>query len=173
LIVLGQSCLLNAESFSNIRNTYVCYGRHGLRYDQVIEESEIGHFTSSITYSLPTHLAYRALISESFEFIKSYCRGTHQLDKLERASWYQFARILRNAFNHDFKLKPGSIKSPVIWNNNGTIPREIVIEPYMTDWDIALRKDPCSPSKNLIEFSLDEALTLFDEMYEFAEIVLI
>ncbi len=45
---------------------------------------------------------YRAAIKELFEITKSYCKDTNQGQVFSAQPWYQFWRILRNCFSHDF-----------------------------------------------------------------------
>lgn len=42
----------------------------------------------------------RAIVRESHELILLYCEETGQYKKYEAASWYQFARIMRNTVSH-------------------------------------------------------------------------
>ena len=62
---------------------------------------------------------HRAALRELFEMTTAYCRDTNQLDHLKAQSWYQFWRILRNCFSHDFKCRFNRYdksKLPVTWD---------------------------------------------------------
>ncbi len=48
---------------------------------------------------------FRALIKETFELIKTYCKTTNQFSTFENASIYNFSRIIRNAVSHSFRFQ--------------------------------------------------------------------
>ena len=47
----------------------------------------------------------RNAVIQSFEGLKNYCEasGDTETAKWRNVSWYQFARLLRNSFSHDFR----------------------------------------------------------------------
>ena len=60
-----------------------------------------------------------AALKDLFEQTKMYCSETSQLAKFEQQHWYEFWRILRNCFSHDFTFhfnKSDKKKLPVTWN---------------------------------------------------------
>jgi len=62
----------------------------------------------------------RALIKESFEFIKDYCEGTNQNPTFKAEPWYQYARMIRNCLSHNFRFefnKHDKTLLPVSWKN--------------------------------------------------------
>lgn len=44
----------------------------------------------------------RNISVESFEAVRSYCSDTGQFDQMKQQSWYQFARLVRHSFAHDY-----------------------------------------------------------------------
>jgi hypothetical protein len=57
-------------------------------------------------------------IRDLFELTKKYCKKTNQQNKLTAMPWYQFWRILRNCFSHNFKFEFDEYdqkKLPVSW----------------------------------------------------------
>ena len=49
-------------------------------------------------------LGSKDMLTQTFELIRQYCKDTHQTPTLESRPWYQFARLVRNSFSHDFTL---------------------------------------------------------------------
>jgi hypothetical protein len=47
---------------------------------------------------------HRSALKELFEITKTYCKETNQKKMLTLQPWYQFWRILRNCFSHDFRF---------------------------------------------------------------------
>lgn len=57
-------------------------------------------------------------VRDLFEITKQYCKNTKQEKKLTSMPWYQFWRILRNCFSHNFKFEFNDYdkeKLPVSW----------------------------------------------------------
>ena len=48
---------------------------------------------------------HRAAFSELFETTKAYCQESDQTDRLTAQPWFQFWRIIRNCFSHDFRFQ--------------------------------------------------------------------
>ena len=75
----------------------------------------------------------RALIKESFELVRTYCRQTRQFAKLKDLSWYHFVRLVRNAVSHDFmfRFRPHDRDLlPVSW-------RDLAITSHMEGEDLS------------------------------------
>lgn len=47
----------------------------------------------------------RAAVTECLDLTREYCKGTGQTAKLKAQPWFQTLRIIRNAFNHNFRLE--------------------------------------------------------------------
>lgn len=63
--------------------------------------------------------AHRSAIKELFPLTKLYCHVTDQLQALRSQSWFQFWRIIRNAWSHDmtFNFNPNEKAAlPVTWS---------------------------------------------------------
>jgi hypothetical protein len=63
---------------------------------------------------------HRTALMALFEKTKDYCEKTGQEAILHKQSWYQFWRILRNCFSHDFVFTFSEYdkrKLPVSWDN--------------------------------------------------------
>lgn len=61
----------------------------------------------------------RSATTEVFELLKAYCQQSNQLQTMESEPWFKFIRLVRNALNHDFKLRFSSsdLQSlPIEWN---------------------------------------------------------
>jgi len=48
---------------------------------------------------------HRAALTDMFEMTKTYCQETDQDAILTKQPWYQFWRIIRNCFSHDFRFQ--------------------------------------------------------------------
>lgn len=98
-------------------------------------------------------LQLRVFTTETFEKIKTYCRGTNTLSDLKQQPWFHFARLVRNGLNHDqhwlFRTYDRSLL-PITWNRK-TIDESM--EGQEMTWSFY---DPFV------------ALELWDEIYEFA-----
>ncbi len=74
---------------------------------------------SKIAFGALYDTVHRSAFKELFEVTKEYCQHTNQVDLLKSQSWYQFWRIIRNCFSHDFKFHfkdYDRTKLPVSWN---------------------------------------------------------
>ena len=49
-------------------------------------------------------LGMKDMLSMSFEMIKNYCNETEQFEILKKFPWYNFSRLIRNSFSHNFKF---------------------------------------------------------------------
>lgn len=73
---------------------------------------------SKIAFSELYDTVHRAALKELFEITKHYCTTTGQTSVLTAQPWYQFWRILRNCFSHDFRFRFSAYdikKLPVSW----------------------------------------------------------
>jgi hypothetical protein len=52
----------------------------------------------------------RAYQHEVFEHIKAYANRTKQFELFRQQPWYQFARIVRNSFGHDWTIQSNVLK---------------------------------------------------------------
>lgn len=50
-------------------------------------------------------MIHRAALNELFELMKHYCKQSKQMATLTGAPWYQFTRIVRNSFSHNYLLE--------------------------------------------------------------------
>ena len=46
----------------------------------------------------------RSFIKDTFESVKLYANKTNQFNKMKKAPWYDFTRIIRNCLAHDFRI---------------------------------------------------------------------
>jgi hypothetical protein len=63
---------------------------------------------------------HRTALTDLFEMTKDYCKETGQEAVLQQQPWYQFWRILRNCFSHDFVFtftQYDRERLPVTWDN--------------------------------------------------------
>lgn len=60
---------------------------------------------SKIAFSELFDTVHRAALKELFEITKYYCSTTGQMDLFRAQTWYQFWRIIRNCFSHDFRFR--------------------------------------------------------------------
>lgn len=60
---------------------------------------------SKIAFSELYDTVHRAALKELFEITKHYCITTGQTSMLTAQPWYQFWRLLRNCFSHDFRFR--------------------------------------------------------------------
>jgi|GEM_PF-1316946 len=51
------------------------------------------------------NMLFRTVLAETMEHVSEYCRGTNQTERLLKSSWYNFARLIRNAETHDGVLR--------------------------------------------------------------------
>lgn len=73
---------------------------------------------SKIAFSELYDTVHRAALKELFEITKHYCETTNQSKLLVGQSWYQFWRVLRNCFSHDFRFRFNEYDKrqlPVTW----------------------------------------------------------
>lgn len=81
-----------------------------LLYDKTVSKIGFGALYDTV---------HRSALKELFEVTNNYCQQTNQLALLKSQSWYQFWRIIRNCFSHDFKFQFNvydRTKLPVSWN---------------------------------------------------------
>lgn len=87
---------------------------------------------------------HRSALKELFEITELYCKETNQQTVLTAQPWYQFWRILRNCFSHDFRFhfnKYDKSQLPVSWSGvtldmslegknltHGAFPREKMLK---------------------------------------------
>lgn len=101
------------------------YGEWSARLDipRPFDETEIlallnDREVSQIAFGQLYETVHRAAFKELFEVTKNYCEQTTQRQKLQRQSWFQFWRIIRNCLSHDFKFHFNDYdltKLPVRW----------------------------------------------------------
>ena len=60
---------------------------------------------SKIAFTQLYDTVHRAAVKELFEVMKDYCEATNQSAALTSQPWYQFWRVLRNCFSHDFRFR--------------------------------------------------------------------
>lgn len=75
---------------------------------------------SKIAFTQLYDTVHRAAIKELFEVAKDYCDATDQSTLLTGQPWYQFWRVLRNCFSHDFRFRFTAHDKkllPVSWRN--------------------------------------------------------
>ncbi len=73
---------------------------------------------SKIAFSELYDTVHRAALKELFEITKHYCESTAQTNLLTAQPWYQFWRVLRNCFSHNFRFRFDEYdrkKLPVSW----------------------------------------------------------
>jgi len=99
---------------------------------------------SKIAFSELYDTVHRAALKELFEVTKHYCATTNQTQALVSQPWYEFWRVVRNCFSHDFRFRfteHDRKKLPVSWRDvsvdasmegkqltHGVISRERMLE---------------------------------------------
>lgn len=97
------SLLSNAEARQILRSDQAQFGAYTVPFDQVADLLE-GKENRDIAIREFLLSQLRALVKESFELVKSYCAESGQQQILRHASWYHFARIIRNGLSHNFRF---------------------------------------------------------------------
>lgn len=172
LTSLGLTLIVSEEADGIIRKSEVNFGRFKVKYDQILEQPR-EKLTEAI-YDL-SRAALRTLITEGYESIHSYTNETGQFDKLAKAGWYQFARAIRNAFNHNFHLNFNVRDArlfPLQWSTKSRPPKAIQIDFSMNGWPIDVVNRPVHGSRNYLQFTYEDALDLFDDFKKFVKIEL-
>jgi hypothetical protein len=164
LIALGATLIVSEEVHNVTRTAEVNFGRFNVKFDQILNQGP--EKLSEAIYEL-TKVAYRTLITESFEKIKAYSNETDQFNKMSTAFWYQFARAIRNAFNHDFHLnfKEKDRKFfPLKWSNKAKPSKEIQIDFSMNGWPVDIVNRPFHKDRSYLQFTYEDAIDLYDDM---------
>jgi hypothetical protein len=65
----------------------------------------------------------RNTLAETLELTREYCKATGQMNKLYTASWYHFARIIRNALTHDSIIRFDKYSQPPLIFDRWTLER--------------------------------------------------
>ncbi len=120
--ILGMtaiSLLSNEKTYPLLEESGAVFGKYEIEFKQVASllSNQSDRDIALKEYSI-SHI--RALIKESFELIKNYCVESDQLSIYKSASWYQFARLIRNCISHNFKFEFNNYDKgilPVSWNN--------------------------------------------------------
>lgn len=61
----------------------------------------------------------RVHLRESFEVIKDYCEASNQANLFKQQDWYDYLRIVRNCFSHNFLIQYNNKDKqslPICWN---------------------------------------------------------
>lgn len=61
----------------------------------------------------------RIHLKESFEALKDYCKASGQTNLFKQQGWYNFLRIIRNCFSHNFLIQYNRKDKqllPICWN---------------------------------------------------------
>ncbi len=169
LTSLGLTLIVSEEANGIIRQSEVKFGRFSVKYDQILEQPR--EKLGEAIYDL-SRAASRTLITEGYENIRAYANATGQFDKLAKTGWYQFARAIRNAYNHDFHLN-FSVKDaklfPLRWSTKSTPPKVIQIDFSMNGWPVDVVNRPAHGSRNYLQFTYEDALDLFDDFNLFVK----
>ena len=113
------SLLSSKKSLELLHESNVNFGKYVVNFSQITnmflnsKDKEI-----AVKEFLKSNI--RALIKESFELVKSYCKDNDQMSILESQDWFQFSRLIRNAISHNYKFSFSSFDRrilPVLWNN--------------------------------------------------------
>jgi hypothetical protein len=121
LLSLAAMGILNSDTVESlngrrvlIRGDYVVFNPEpsecvGKRYEfdltQLVEKYRNYHDRYMETLFEFFKAARRMLVKESFEVVKAYAKAQGVGQVLKSSSWYEFARIVRNAISHDFHFQ--------------------------------------------------------------------
>ena len=120
--ILGMaaiSLLSNEKAYPLLKESGLILGKYEIGFKQVANLLS-NHSDRDIALKEYLNSHIRALSKESFELIKNYCIESDQLSILKSASWYQFARLIRNCISHNFKFVFNEYDKgilPVSWKN--------------------------------------------------------
>lgn len=69
----------------------------------------------------------KTVTTDALEALKAYCKRTNQLNLLKSQPWFQFFRLVRNCFSHDYfwQFRPDDIKLLPITYRGKTITKEM------------------------------------------------
>jgi hypothetical protein len=169
LISLGLTLIVSEEADWIIRKSEVNFGRFNVKFDQILQQPR-SKLVEAI-YDL-SRAALRTLITEGYEGILSYANDTGQFEKLTKTRWYQFARAIRNAFNHNFHLnfkEKDARLFPLQWSTKSTPPKVIQIDFSMNGWPVDVVNRHGHILRNYLQFTYEDALDLFDDFKLFVK----
>jgi len=125
---VGKNCVLglaavtlfkNQEAWKLLENTDLEVGNYRVDLNRVVKQLKNNKKGGAIEEYIK--MLFRALLKESYELVKDYCKDTRQMNLLKSENWYHFARIIRNCLSHDFRIvlsKQDKSILPVSWNNH-------------------------------------------------------
>lgn len=155
LSLAAVSLFADEMSFTRLRGKTGELGNYHVSFDQVASLLE-QKTDREIALKEFAKMSLRALIKESFELLRDYCKSSGQNNSLKTQSWYQFARLIRNCLSHNFKFEFNGYDRnllPVTWDQ-----RSITISMEGTYLD-------------LVFFGYDKAWELFQEMRAFTNVL--
>lgn len=138
------SLFSNRDVLKILESNNVKFGNYKVDFNQVsillanANDSRIAikEFLNSLT---------RNIIKDSFELIKNYCEESNQLPLFKAKEWYQFSRLIRNCFSHNFKFMFNNYDQgllPVDWNGK-VITQEMNVQElkleffgYVETWEL-------------------------------------
>jgi hypothetical protein len=161
--------MLTDEAQPIIAKATADYGRFHVDFSQIQNESS--EKLGESIYELGKAVI-RQLITESFEQIKAYTEQSDQTSMLKGQTWYQFARFIRNAYNHDFHFHFRTHDHrlfPVEYSTHAKPPQVLRIDGSMDGIPIDIVNRPSHQGRSYFQFTYEHALDLFYEMRKFAE----
>lgn len=98
------SAFTSEQALTHLEQSHVKFGTYTVPFAQVsqVMRNPISRDEACKEF---LKMLQRALIKESFEVLKTYCRDTGQSAALTAQQWYQFARLIRNCISHSFEFE--------------------------------------------------------------------
>jgi len=143
---------LDEKSYSFLQNKSVEFDDHRKLKVGIIAELMSNKTVNEKARKEFINMGLRSFIRESFEIIQDYCKNSHQMKKFNETKWFNFARLIRNCFSHNFKfiLTESDVERlPIKWRNK------------------EIKLDMKNTVLNLQFFGYLEAFDLFEDMYQF------
>lgn len=166
---LGSTLMLTDEARPIIAQVTIDYGRFHIDFAQF--QNEPREKLGESIYELGKAVT-RQLITETFEQIKAYTEQSSQTSAFKGQAWYQFARFIRNAYNHDFHFHFRSHDHrhfPVEYSTHANPPEVLRIDASMDGIPIDIVNRPSQQGRRFFQFTYEHALDLFYEMQKFAK----
>ncbi len=103
LVLAAISLFSNEKAKPLLEESLIKFGKYTVQFNQVVNMM-IKKEDRTIACKEFANMGLRILIKETFELIKTYAKETSQKEKFEAWPNYLFAKTIRNALSHDFKV---------------------------------------------------------------------
>lgn len=102
--IVAIALFLDEATYPKLKEISSTWGPHKIPGQQIADLLRQPNIRRTMLSQYASLLS-RAVIKESFEGIKSYCKGTDKVPKFEAQDWYHFARIVRNSVSHNGRIE--------------------------------------------------------------------